>query len=108
MFTCLLCLNPEKTWYAAYVPILVAAAEYCYVRKQLPVKSWFLHSLRYGVMGLVMFFVVRGAGMLLPPGKIWVIPVMVAVGVIVYVSELCLIRDPIFRTGISLLKKKQN
>lgn len=87
--------------------LAVTGVQCWYVRNQLPLKECLSSGIRYGIFGAVMFFVVRGVGMLLPAGKIWALAVTIIVGVVVYGSELLITKDPMVKMGLSLAKNRR-
>ncbi len=93
---------------ATVVAELVVTGVQCwYVRKQLPLRQCLGSGVRYLIYGLIMFLAVRGVGMVLPEGKIWVLAVMVIVGVIFYGAELLITRDPMVKMGLGLIKNRK-
>ena len=87
--------------------LTVTGVQCWYVRKQLPLKQCLGSGFRYLIFGLIMFLAVRGVGMVLPEGKIWVLAVMVIVGVIVYGAELLITKDPMVKMGLGLIKNRK-
>lgn len=87
--------------------LAVAAVQCWYVRKQLPLKECLGSGVRYCLFGIIMFLAVRGVGMILPAGKIWVLAVMVMVGAIVYGAELLIAKDPMIKMGMRLIKNRK-
>ena len=93
---------------ATVVAELVVTGVQCwYVRKQLPLRQCLGSRVRYLIYGLIMFLAVRGIGMVLQEGKIWVLAVMVIVGVIVYGAELVINRDPMVKMGLELIRNRK-
>ena len=76
------------------------------VRKEIPIKNALLSGVKYLFYGAIMFLAVSGVGMLLPAEKIWALAVMIIIGVIVYMGELLLTKDPMVKMGLGLIKKK--
>lgn len=87
--------------------IVVTAVQCWFTRKQLPLGECLLSGLRYAVFGSVMFLAVRGVGLALPAGRIWALIIMVAVGVIVYLGELLVMKDPMVKMGFELIKGRK-
>ena len=87
--------------------LAVTGVQCWYVRKQLPLKECLGSGFRYLLYGLIMFLAVRGVGMILPTGKVWVLGVMIIVGVIVYGAELLITKDPMVKMGIDMLKSRK-
>ena len=86
--------------------LAVAAVQCWLVRKQLPVLECLKSGLRYCLFGAVMFFACIGVGKLLPEGKIWSIGVMIIVGMIIYLGELMISKDPMVKMGLGIVMKK--
>lgn len=87
--------------------LAVTGVQCWFVKKQLPLKECLGSGFRYLVLGLIMFLVVRGVGRCLPTDKVWVLVVMVVVGIIVYGAELIVIKDPMVKMGLKLLKNRK-
>ena len=88
--------------------LTVATVQCIFVRGQLPLKKCLTSGFRYLVFGAVMYLVLLGLDFILPAGKVWAIIVMVVVGALVYFSELLLVKDPMIRLGIDLLKRRDS
>lgn len=86
---------------------VVTGVQCWFVRKQLPLKECIKSGIKYGVIGFIMFLVVRGVGMLLPEGKIWGVTLMVIVGVIVYGGEMIITHDPMLKIGLDLINNRK-
>lgn len=87
--------------------LAVTGVQCWYVRKQLPLKECLTSGIRYAIYGAIMFLAVRGVGLFLPAGKIWVLGVMIVFGIIVYVGELLITKDPVVKMGAGLLKSRK-
>ncbi len=87
--------------------LAVTGVQCIYVRKQLPLRICFASGVRYLIMGLIMFLIVKGVDLILPPEKYWAIGIMVAVGIVVYIGELIITNDPILNMCLGLIKSKQ-
>lgn len=87
--------------------IVVTAVQCWFTRKQLPLRECLLSGLRYAIFGAVMFFAVRGVGLVLPSGKLWALTIMVVVGAIVYLGELMVTKDPMVKMGLGLIKGRK-
>lgn len=92
---------------ATIIAELTVTGTQCWlVRKEIPIKNALLSGVKYLFYGAIMFLAVSGVGMLLPAEKIWALAVMIIIGVIVYMGELLLTKDPMVKMGLGLIKKK--
>ena len=85
----------------------VAGVQCWYVRNQLPLKRCLSYAFRYLLFGFIMFLVCSGIGIILPKARTWTLIIMIAAGMIVYLGELILTRDPMVKMGLSLVRKKK-
>lgn len=85
--------------------LAVTTVQCIYVRKQLPLKEFFRSGIKYAICGAIMMISVRLIGTVLPK-RMWAVVVMVVVGVIVYVGELLIIKEPMIKMGIRLFRQK--
>lgn len=83
----------------------VTLVQMWYVRKQLPLNVCLKPLFRYLLLGLIMFVVVRGIGMILPSGVIS-LGIMVMLGIGIYVVELILTKDEMLEFGFKIVKRK--
>lgn len=93
---------------ATVVAELAVTSVQCWsVRNQLPLKECLGSGLKYLIYGLVLFFTVRGIGLLLPAGKVWVLGVMIIAGMILYGAELLITKDPMVKMGVELVRSRK-
>lgn len=86
--------------------LAVTLVQVFHVRHQLPLGECFKPILRYFLLGLVMFLAVWGTGKIIPDGVISLC-IMVLVGMIVYVIELVVTKDPMLKLAFGMVKKKK-
>ena len=87
--------------------LAVTLVQCWYVKDQLPLKKCLGSGIRYLIFGTVMFLVVRGVGRLFTLSNAWMLVILILIGVIVYVAELLVTRDPMVKMGLNLLKKRR-
>ena len=86
--------------------LAVTLVQVFHVRHQLPLRECFKPILRYFLLGLVMFLAVWGTGKIIPDGVISLC-IMVLVGMIVYIIELVVTKDPMLKLAFGMVKKKK-
>jgi len=87
--------------------LAVTMVQCWHVKDQLPLKQCLTSGIRYGVYGIIMFLVVRCVGALLPQGKVWALGVMIIIGMVVYPTELLLMKDPMVKMGLTFITNRK-
>lgn len=84
--------------------LAVALVQMWYVRKQLPLVECIKPMIRYCIIGAIMMVVIRGVGNLLGNGIVPML-MLIVVGMVVYIFELIITNDPMFKKGIILIRQ---
>ena len=87
--------------------LAVTMVECWHVKEQLPLKQCLTSGIQYGVYGIIMFIVVRGAGVIVPQGKVWALGLMIIIGMTVYLAEMLLMKDPMVKMGLMFITDRR-
>lgn len=88
--------------------LAVTVVQCWYVRSQLDLLECFKSGIKYAVFSVIMFLIVRGAGILLPSGKIWALCLMIVLGICVYAIEIIVTKDPMITVALEMFHRRKS